>query len=135
PITPGAGCTQPVVNEVRCPLPVGSTIDLSTGDQTDNLTVPNGFDLTVDAGAGNDRITTRNGDDTLVGGDGKDRLTGGLGADTLRGQAGNDTVISGMAPASPTDGSTDQLFCGSGPSDHAFADTGEGDTVPLAGAE
>lgn len=135
PITAGAGCTQSVVNEIRCTLPVGSTIDLSTGDQVDTLTAPNGFDLTVDAGAGNDRITSRNGDDTLVGGDGKDRLTSGLGADTLRGLAGNDTVVSGTAPASPTDGSADQLFCGSGPSDHAFADTGEGDSVPTGGAE
>jgi Ca2+-binding RTX toxin-like protein len=49
--------------------------------------------LTVDGGAGNDRITGGDGNDTLIGGDGNDTLTGGRGNDVLIGGAGDDVFV------------------------------------------
>jgi Ca2+-binding RTX toxin-like protein len=49
--------------------------------------------LTVDGGAGNDRITGGDGNDTLIGGDGNDTLIGGRGNDVLIGGAGDDTFV------------------------------------------
>ena len=46
--------------------------------------------LTVDAGAGNDRITGSDGADRLVGGNGNDQIEGGRGNDEMFGGAGND---------------------------------------------
>jgi Ca2+-binding RTX toxin-like protein len=46
--------------------------------------------LTVDGGAGNDRITGGDGNDRLIGGDGNDVIEGGRGNDTMFGGAGDD---------------------------------------------
>jgi uncharacterized delta-60 repeat protein len=67
----------------------------------------------VDAGAGNDSVTTGAGKDIVVGGDGDDQLAGGagndflvggFGADLLSGLTGDDILVSGTATvASSTD--------------------------------
>jgi Ca2+-binding RTX toxin-like protein len=49
--------------------------------------------LTIDGGAGNDRITGGDGNDTLLGGDGNDVIIGGRGNDTAQLGAGDDTFI------------------------------------------
>jgi len=60
----------------------------------------------VDAGAGNDSVTTGAGADVVTGGDGDDQVTGGagndfliggLGADLLSGLTGDDILVSGTA--------------------------------------
>ena len=59
------------------------------GDDTvrlDRVTVP----VSVDAGAGNDRVFGGHDDDLIVGGDGNDRLLGRNGDDALDGGAGDD---------------------------------------------
>src|SRR3954452_7543706 len=50
---------------------------------------------TVDAGPGNDTITTGGGADLIQGGTGADTLTSGAGADRIVGNQGNDTVNAG----------------------------------------
>lgn len=52
-------------------------------------------DYYVNGGAGNDTITTSDGDDFLVGGAGNDNLTGGGGNDKFIGGAGNDILDGG----------------------------------------
>jgi Ca2+-binding RTX toxin-like protein len=65
---------------------------------------PGQINVTIDAGAGNDRVTGSAGNDVLIGGTGNDVLKGGAGDDTfvwnpgdgsdvLDGQAGNDTLL------------------------------------------
>ena len=49
--------------------------------------------LTVDGGAGNDRITGGDGNDVLMGGDGNDTIIGGRGNDVAFLGAGNDTFV------------------------------------------
>ena len=49
--------------------------------------------LTLDGGAGNDRITGSDGNDLLIGGDGNDSIIGGRGADVAFLGLGNDTFI------------------------------------------
>src|SRR5262249_10558433 len=60
----------------------------------DVITAGNGLasliKLTIDGGAGNDRITGGDGDDTLLGGDGNDFIIGGRGNDTALLGAGDD---------------------------------------------
>src|SRR5256714_540662 len=49
--------------------------------------------LTVDGGAGNDKITGGDGDDLLLGGDGNDTITGGRGNDRALLGARDDTFV------------------------------------------
>jgi Ca2+-binding RTX toxin-like protein len=49
--------------------------------------------LTVDGGAGNDRIAGGNGNDTLIGGTGDDSIDGNQGTDTTSLGDGNDTFV------------------------------------------
>jgi len=49
--------------------------------------------LTVDGGAGNDKITGSDGNDVLIGGDGNDIIIGGRGNDVALTGAGDDTFV------------------------------------------
>lgn len=53
-------------------------------------------DLNIDAGAGNDTVTSGTGDDLIRGGAGDDILDGGEGDDALQGDAGNDRLLGGL---------------------------------------
>jgi Ca2+-binding RTX toxin-like protein len=70
-------------------------VNMNGGDDT--FTASNGLasliSLTVDGGAGNDRITGGDGNDVLIGGDGNDTIIGGRGSDVMIGGAGNDTFV------------------------------------------
>jgi Ca2+-binding RTX toxin-like protein len=70
-------------------------VNMNGGD--DSFTGSNGLapliSLTVDGGAGNDRITGGDGNDVLIGGDGNDTIIGGRGNDRMIGGAGDDTFV------------------------------------------
>jgi Ca2+-binding RTX toxin-like protein len=83
------------------------SIDIGTSEKLvlhanggdDSITAGNGLagliQLTLDGGAGNDRITGGDGNDVLIGGDGNDVITGGRGNDVammVEGQGGQDTL-------------------------------------------
>ena len=80
-------------------IDIGTTenlvLNMNGGD--DVFTGSNGLatliKLTVDGGAGNDRITGGDGADLLIGGDGNDTITGGRGNDTAQLGTGNDTFV------------------------------------------
>src|SRR5262249_10906763 len=83
--------------------PAPFTIDIGTSENLvvnmnggdDVFTGSNGLApliaLTVDGGAGNDKITGGDGNDVLIGGDGNDLIEGGRGNDIMFGGAGDDT--------------------------------------------
>jgi Ca2+-binding RTX toxin-like protein len=85
--------------------PAPFSIDIGTSENLvlnanggdDTFTAGNGLapliSLTVDGGAGNDKITGGDGNDTLIGGDGNDTLIGGRGSDVLLGGTGDDTFV------------------------------------------
>ena len=95
-------------------LDIGTTENLvlhaNGGD--DVITAGNGLasliSLTLDGGAGNDRITGGDGNDQLIGGAGNDVVTGGRGNDTASLGDGDDTFI-----WNPGDGS-DTVIGGTG---------------------
>jgi Ca2+-binding RTX toxin-like protein len=70
-------------------------VNMNGGDDT--FTGSNGLasliSLTVDGGAGNDRITGGDGNDVLIGGPGNDTIIGGRGSDVLIGGTGDDTFV------------------------------------------
>jgi len=74
---------------------------LASGEGNDNLSSAGfiaslaGQNAWISADAGNDIITSNNGDDSLNGGDGNDSLTSNAGLDTLDGGAGNDSLFGG----------------------------------------
>jgi len=80
-------------------IDIGTTenlvVNANGGD--DVITAGNGLatliQLTVDGGAGNDRITGGDGNDTLIGGDGDDLIAGGRGNDNALLGTGNDTFV------------------------------------------
>ena len=80
-------------------LDIGTTenlvVNMNGGDDT--FTASNGLAgliaLTVDGGAGNDRITGGDGNDVLIGGDGNDIIIGGRGNDTALLGTGDDTFV------------------------------------------
>ena len=90
--TAGPGCTVADASSVRCtvaPDPsyvVGSPLSLATitlGDGDDHFTDSVGFDDTIDAGPGDDVITTSGGTDTIDGGPGRDEIDAGDNSDTM----------------------------------------------------
>ena len=104
-------------NPVTFPVSAVTEIVIQLGNSSDilisagNINVP----MIIDAGGGNDLITTGSGNDVIRGGAGvdiiyseagDDVILGGIGNDDLFGGAGNDVLIGG-------DG-TDMLFGGSG---------------------
>ncbi len=80
-------------------LDIGTTekLVLNANGGDDVITAGNGLasliQLTLDGGAGNDRITGGDGNDILIGGDGDDLIIGGRGNDTAQLGAGNDTFV------------------------------------------
>ncbi len=80
--------------------------------------------ISMDAGDGDDLVTTGAGNDALVGGSGNDTLTGGAGndsldggtgtADSLSGGAGNDTIVVGFGTIFADGGADDDLLLVSG---------------------
>ena len=72
-------------------------LTLTTFSGDDTLTTDPGITLAmnVDAGPGNDTITTGDGADLIQGGDGNDTLNGAGGGDRLVGDRGGDTINGG----------------------------------------
>lgn len=90
-VVPGAGCTAVDANTVRCTA-FGRPVNIDTGDLADVVNAPLPLPTTVQAGAGDDTVTTGTAADSLRGGLGNDRLTAGAGADQLDGNVGRDTL-------------------------------------------
>jgi glucose/arabinose dehydrogenase len=92
PLSPGPGCSQVDPNRIRCPTSAVDNARIETADLGDRVTTPNGLDVTVEGGAGDDRVNTANGADALNGDLGKDVLDGGAGPDVYDGGPGRDSV-------------------------------------------
>ena len=94
------------------------TINAGAGDDTIEASgnLRGSIALTVDGGAGNDRIIGSNGDDILLGGDGNDFIDGQQGADVAFMGAGNDVFQWDPGDGNDTiegqDGSDTMLFNG-----------------------
>jgi Ca2+-binding RTX toxin-like protein len=71
------------------------SLDSFAGDDTLNTNADVTMPITVDAGPGNDTITTGAGADLIQGGDGNDTLNGAGGTDRILGNPGNDTMNGG----------------------------------------
>src|SRR5439155_22952485 len=80
-------------------LEIGTTENrvLHGGGGDDVITAGNGLgsliSLTLDGGAGNDRITGGDGNDLIIGGSGDDIVNGGRGNDVAQLGSGDDTFI------------------------------------------
>lgn len=95
----------------------GDTVDASTGTE-------------IDAGGGNDTITTGSGADSIRGGDGADSISSGAGNDTIDAGAGDDTVDGGTGWVEVDLGTGNDEFTGSGD-----IDAGDGnDEIDLSSA-
>ncbi|HEV2890755.1 MAG TPA: calcium-binding protein [Frankiaceae bacterium] len=104
-----ASGTTPDGTEV--PFTIGSTVNAGAGE--DRVTTAAGAD-TVDGGADADKVSTAGGDDTVSGSGGDDVLDGGLGTDVLDGGAGSDKV-SGNAGSDWVAGGADDDTLTGGP--------------------
>lgn len=73
-----------------------AVVVVNTGDGDDTITIKasgrTAPSAIIDAGAGNDSITTTKANDTILGGDGNDRIWSGGGRDQIDGGAGLDTI-------------------------------------------
>src|SRR6185437_307287 len=68
-------------------------LSIDAGDGDDEVRIETTtLGVSVNGGAGNDKIAGGPGDDTLVGGDGVDHIDGGAGNDLLSGGAGDDFI-------------------------------------------
>jgi Ca2+-binding RTX toxin-like protein len=107
-----------------------AVIDAGAGN--DSITTGTGND-TVAGGTGNDTVDSGAGNDVVGGGDGEDELSGGAGEDTLSGDAGDDYLSGGLGNDSLLGGDGDDIIeggdgadtvdGGSG-NDFAFGDSG-----------
>jgi Ca2+-binding RTX toxin-like protein len=90
----------------------GVTVDAGAGN--DSVTTGSGNDVVV-GGAGNDTLAGGDGDDFVFGGDGNDKLTGGDANDYLDGGAGNDALAGGTGDDTLLAGDgKDKLVAGDG---------------------
>ncbi|MBR0687025.1 calcium-binding protein [Bradyrhizobium manausense] len=113
-------------------LDIGTTenLVLHAGGGDDVITAGNGLgsliSLTLDGGAGNDRITGGDGNDLLIGGAGDDVVSGGRGNDVARLGSGDDTFI-----WNPGDGS-DTVEGGSGNDKLLFNGANINETIDIS---
>lgn len=93
------------------------------GDGEDRLTADTylNIDIHVDAGAGNDQITTAMGNDEVHGGAGDDLIYTNEGNDTIYGDAGNDDIYAGAG--------NDTLIGGDGSDTFTYVTGGGNDTI------
>lgn len=91
---PPAGCTSGVWdNDAHCEHgPVRVEGHGGNDRMGIELTTPDGIEIRMNGGDGNDTITGHNGPSTLDGGPGNDEVTGGAGIDTVLGGPGDDLV-------------------------------------------
>jgi hypothetical protein len=104
-LTANADCTL-VGAIVHCPRASSIAVDLGAGNDTwgaTGVTTP----ISVDGGAGIDKISGGLGPDVLSGGDDNDTLNGFGGVDDYFGGPGNDTIEA-------TDGNAERISCGAG---------------------
>ena len=90
-----AGCDDHIDwGYVTCPTPPAVKWELGDGDDwyATSYDLPSGLAVTVDGGAGSDRLSGDDLGETFLGGDGNDDLEGNEGADTLDGGAGDDEL-------------------------------------------
>jgi len=85
----------------------GITVDAGAGD--DRVSIGRGVtaSATINGGDGNDDLSGGNGDDTIDGGAGNDHIRGGAGADVLKGGAGDDTINARDGEVHTVDGGSD----------------------------
>ena len=90
-----------------------TAVSISMGDGDDTFLGSPNVEAMVDAGDGNDTVTSFGASDTILGGDGDDNILGGDGDDSINagdgmdvvdGEAGNDTIIGGDGPDMVTGG-------------------------------
>ena len=96
PLTAGGRCRSRDANSVVCRSVSGVDVDL--GDLADTVVVvaaPGQLYVTLEGGAGNDRLTGDAGNETLYGDDGDDTLDAAGGDDNLYGGRGDDTLLGG----------------------------------------
>ncbi len=124
-IDAGPGCTQARANRVRCPQATVAGLSVDSADLDDRIRTPNGLDVTIVAGTGNDRALTGDGTDAVIGGPGNDELDAGTGPDSINAGAYRDTAIYGArGVAQPVDVSLDGVA-----NDGGAADGGGHDNV------
>ena len=92
--TNDAPCSTPVPGTIACPLAALTKIEVSLGNQNDQVTisptVPARIPTSLDGSSGNDTFTGGPGADTMSGSSGNDSESGGPGPDTFRGGSGFD---------------------------------------------
>ncbi|WP_254512716.1 beta strand repeat-containing protein [Anatilimnocola floriformis] len=141
-ITPvSAGVVQVRTDSGSGYYPVGNRLIVNAGDGNDYVVVTNvNSPMQIDAGSGDDYISTGMGDDVIIGGAGNDQInaSGGNniiwgdnvgeedlptgGNDTLSSLGGNDVMYGG--------GGNDQIFPGAGDD---YVNAGQGDDLVSAG--
>jgi Ca2+-binding RTX toxin-like protein len=103
----GNGCVSIARNRAECDV-LGDDVSIGSGDLDDTVSAPVAVKVSVNAGDGNDTVTTGAGQDVLTGGAGadtldgggnNDRFIGGTGADSFHGGAGTDLVDYTNSPA------------------------------------
>lgn len=97
-----------------------------SGSGSDELTITGSKNL-VEAGAGDDTITTAGGNDTINGGDGNDVLSSGAGNDSVSGGSGNDNIDGGSGNDTLDGGDGNDTLIGGDGNDKI--DAGAGDDV------
>ncbi|MGB7160490.1 MAG: calcium-binding protein [Tepidisphaeraceae bacterium] len=119
-------------------------LSINTGAGNDRVTLFTDFDATIDAGEGDDFVASGGGDDVIAGRGGRDRLFGGGGndhimgnanGDFLFGDAGDDTVSGNGGNDRITGGGDEDSLLGGAGNDFFFAIDGRIDTLSGNGGD
>ena len=87
--------SSPVVIDIDTPIEIGKRVVIG-GDGADSVSILSGDSVVINAGAGNESITTGAGRDIVIGGAGNDSISTGAGADLVGVGLGADSVDTGL---------------------------------------
>ncbi|MQA25223.1 MAG: PPE domain-containing protein [Micromonosporaceae bacterium] len=142
-VDPKTGDRYVIVNGARYPVPDGMEITVRTGEGNDTITVPPGAQVNltllgsagddkIKGGSGDERILAGDGDDTVEAGEGDDRISGGGGGDYIYGYRGDDVLSGGEGNDTLYGGAGDDQLSGGDGRD--YLEGGKGDDALSGGA-
>jgi Ca2+-binding RTX toxin-like protein len=122
---PGASISNFRFFDAKDEIDKGVEIEIKAGDGNDEIQIyDNKKNVTVDGGAGNDKILTSKGNDKIIGGEGNDKIQTKEGNDKIIGGPGNDEIDAGDGNDDIRGGDGEDILIG-GPGDDKIR-TGKG---------
>lgn len=118
--------TVPIGGSILADAGTGNdVIELASGSTTEGVEIPFRIPAVINAGDGDDKVTTADANDTVNGNAGADKVIAGNGHDTVNGDAGDDNLDGGLGSDVLSGGADSDRINGNAGSDWLNGDAGD----------